>query len=310
LGHHFLFQWTARSLSVTLDDPNHSPNPQPLVYPIAMNAPSIAFMGGARLPGDTVSALFQNIVFSASAVPDVPFPVTVPSGPPYVRFRAPLQVSGTGSGYNGYLHVSDVTTTTTAATGNALSVGIQADRGAANSLGVPVYTLQRVINGVFDYRLVREADNNQHVIELAWWNSPVNVAVFYVDNAPITSVPMVLNPRLILAVDAGARLEGDSVVADFTSAPGQSGATATFSSDSTPPCVPGNCGLNGAWNTTPSQVCPTGSCFGLTATQLNSPAQQGAMFRIQGTVTGAADGNWHSHPLYAPAVIAQLWFGQ
>ncbi|MQA30639.1 MAG: hypothetical protein GEU82_12520 [Luteitalea sp.] len=310
-GHHFKFQWTANTISVTLDDPDNSPNPQPLVYPITMNAPSITFMGGARLPGDSVTVLFQNIVFSASAVPDPPFPVTVPSGPPYVRFRAPIQVTGTGSGYNAYAHISDVSTTTTTASGNAMSVGIQADTGDPNSLGAPFFTLQRVIDGAFDFRMVKPADNNPHVIELAWWASPVSVAVFYADGVPIASFGMPLTPRLIFAVDAGARLNGDSVSADFTSAGSQIGVTAKFPTSANPACVPGNCGLNGSWNTTPSQVCPTGSCFGLTAIQLNPPAQQAGMFTIGGTVSGIPPGgDWHSHPVYAPAVIAQLWFGQ
>ncbi|PYR51668.1 MAG: hypothetical protein DMF89_05180 [Acidobacteria bacterium] len=308
-GHHFKFQWTANTLSITLDNPANSPNPQPLVYPIVMNAPSISFMGGARLGGDSISALFQNIVFSASAVPNPPFPITIPQGQPYVRFRAPVQVSGNGTGYNAYMHMSDAPGQppyATVPTNNAMSVGIQADQGGVNSLGVPTFTIQRVINGQFDYRFVKAADNNVHVIELDWWASPVNVAVFYADGVPISSFGIPLNPRLIFAVDGGVRLNNEGVQAYFQSGPGQSGVTVDF-----PGCsVAGTCGLNGFWNTSTAVCPPPYNCFGLTAKQTGGGTLQNAMFTVTGTATGVGGGNWDTLPIYAAAVIAQQWFGQ
>lgn len=317
-AHHFKFRWDAQTLSITMDNPSSSPNPQPLVYAIRMNAPSISFMGGARMPGDSIDTLFQNIVFSSGAVPNQPFPLTVPTGEPYVRFSSPLEVNGNGTGYNAYLHISDFTTTH-----NAMSVGVQADTADLNSRGVPQYIIQRFENGVFDFRLVKAADNDPHLIQLAWWQRDslgrvVNTAVFYVDNVPIASFTTKLVPRLLFAVYAGARLNGDRVLADFTSAGGQNGVDVVFAP---PQCTPGgSCDLNAAWNLSiPSDPqCTTWSC-GITATNVNGFSQEGAMFRIQGTAsgipracpgTGRTPGDWDCYMVFGQALIAQQWFGQ
>jgi hypothetical protein len=315
-AHHFRFQWTATTLSVTMDNPQFSPNPQPLVYNIRMNAPSISFMGGARMPGDAVSALFQNIVFSASGLPANPFSIIVPNGNPYVRFSSPMRVTGTGTGYNAYIHISDFST------GNAMSVGIQADTADVNSRGAPYFIVQRFENRIFDFRLIRVADNNAHLIELAWWDrdilgNTVNIAVFYVDRVPIASFTVDLNPRLMFAVDAGARLNGDTVVADYTTAGGQTGVNVVFSA---PQCTPGgSCDLNAFWNVTvPSDpACGVWSC-GITATNLNGLPQEGATFRIQGRAAGipaacpngSVPGDWDCYMVFGQALIAQQWFGQ
>jgi hypothetical protein len=299
-----------------MDDPQYSPNPQPLVYNIRMNAPSISFMGGARLPGDSVDVLFQNIVFSASGRPAAPFPIIVPNGDPYVRFSSPMRVTGTGTGYNAYIHISDFST------GNAMSVGIQADTADVNSRGTPYLTIQRFENRIFDYRLVGPTDNNPHLIELAWWDrdslgNTVNIAVFYVDRVPIASFTVDLQPRLLFAVDAGARLNGDSVVADFASAGGQTGVNVIFSP---PQCTPGaSCGLNAAWNVTvPSDpACLSWSC-GFSATNTNGLPREGATFRIQGTASGIpaacpngkVPGDWDCYMVFGQALIAQYWYGQ
>jgi hypothetical protein len=310
-AHHFHFQWSATQLTVTLDNPNASPNPQPLVYAIKMNAPSISFMSAARLPGDSVNARFQNIVFGDNSVPNPPFRIIVPNGNPYVRFSSPVQVSGTGTGYNAYLHISDFST------GNAMSVGMQADKADLNSQGRPFYIIQRFANGVFDFRLVRLADNNPHLLQLAWWDrdilgNVVNIAVFYVDNVPIASFTVDLNPRLLFAVYAGARLNGDTVLANYMSALGQTGVIVAFDR---PQCAPGSCdvgtGLNANWNTSvPGDTrCATFSC-GITVTSWNG-LQLGGTFRIQGTASGIPPGgDWDSYMVIGQALIAEYWFGQ
>ncbi len=68
--HRLTFQWTATSLTVILDGSTDYINPQPLTFPIVMDQPSISFLGGARLPGDIVNAVFQNITFT----PSLPLP--------------------------------------------------------------------------------------------------------------------------------------------------------------------------------------------------------------------------------------------
>ena len=315
-AHHFRFTWTAQSLTITMDNPNNSPNPQPLTYAIKMNAPSISFMGAARMPGDSIDTVFQNIVFASSGLPSQPFPIAIPSGSPYVRYSSPVQVNGTGTGYNAYLHISDFST------GNAMAVGIQADTADVNSRGAPEFIIQRFQNGVFDFRLVQSADNNAHLVQLAWWNTDstgavVNTAVFYVDNVPIASFQTTLRPRLMFAVYAGARLNGDSVTANFTTAGGQTGVDAVFSPGQ---CTPGgSCDLNGAWNlTVPSDPhCYTFDC-GITPSYLNGAPLQGATFRIQGTVNGIppacpngrSPADWDCYMVLGQALIAQQWFGQ
>jgi hypothetical protein len=315
-AHHFHFEWSANQLSVTMDDPTRSPNPQPLAYAIRMNAPSISFMGGARLPGDSISALFQNVVFGDSSVPNPPFQLIIPNGDPYVRFSSPVQVTGSGTGYNAYLHISDFSTR------NAMSVGIQADVADLNSRGRPFFVIQRFENGVFDFRLVKLADNNPHLIELAWWDrdilgNVVNIAVFSVDRVPLASFTVNVDPRLVFAVYAGARLNHDSVRADFTTAGGQTGVNAVFAP---PQCVSGgSCDLNYIWNlSVPGDpACSVFSC-GITAINLNGRPQEGATFLIQGTATGIpaacpngrTPGDWDCYMVIGQALIAQQWFGQ
>ncbi len=278
-SHHFQITWTATGISVTID------NQVTLgVYPVAENNPSISFLAASREPGDICDTTFTGISFTPGSV--VSNPVIIPSGSPYLTYTDTITESGSGTGYSAYINAHD-------ANNNAISVGIQTDSTSASSHGLPFYTWERVQNGVFSYEYLSPASNSPTNIELAWWSQD-NTAVFYVNGTPIADITVNLSPRLFFNIEGNARINGDTVNDTF-------GPVNIVVGNN----CPTYCGLNGSWNSS------SFNSYGLYATQTNSNSENGATFRVQGTVSGlASEQTWDTNQVSGISMIAQYWNGQ
>jgi lysophospholipase L1-like esterase len=62
-SHHFSIAWAPTQIICLIDNMEV----YRLVYNIKMNHPSLSFIGAARLPGDTISVEFRNIIFNLEA---------------------------------------------------------------------------------------------------------------------------------------------------------------------------------------------------------------------------------------------------
>lgn len=207
----------------------------------------------------------------------------MPSGAPYFTFAVTMSEGGSGTGHSAYVNAHD-------ASGNAISVGIQADETDPHSQGNPWYVWERVQNGAFTYGYVAPAPASA-AVTLSWWGS--NVAVFSVNGSPIAQVPVTLVPRLFFSIEGDARQNGDSVDDTFTNAQISAGNQ-----------CPAYCGLNGAWNTS------SFNSYGLAAQDTNGAQQNGADFSVTGTASGLPPGgNWDNHVVAGIAMIAQYWNG-
>lgn len=278
-SHLFAISWGPNGASVTIDN-QVTLGP----YPVATTNPSISFLAAARNTGDISDTSFTSIKFSPGSV--VAQPITIPNGTPYVSYTATLNQGGSGTGYSAYINAHD-------ANSNNLAVGVQTDTAAPESNGQPYYVWQRVQGGVFTYDYIKVATAGDNSVTLKWWKAD-NTAVFYAGDTPITNIDVSLVPRLFFNAEGNARKNGDTVNSQVKNVQITVGDT-----------CPTYCGLNGAWNTADFNY------YGLTATNTNGLAQNGANFTISGTVSGLpANGDWDSHLVAGIGMIAQYWNGE
>jgi hypothetical protein len=277
-SHLFTVKWTASGISLTIDN-QKTVGP----YPVVETHPSISFLAAGRNTGDTVDATFHNIAFSSGSVPAQK--ITVPAGTPYLTYTANVSAGGSGTGYSAYINAHD-------APGNAISVGIQKDTASPETGGQPYFTWERVQNGAFTYNYVAPAPSGVQQVTLKWW-SDSDIAVFYAGSTPIAEISVHLAPRLFVAAEGDARINGDTVNSTI------SNVQVSVGND-----CPAYCGLNGAWNTKDFNF------HGLKATNTNGQPQNGASFAITGTASGLAAGHdWDSDVVAGVAMIAQKWNG-
>ncbi|HAM03874.1 MAG TPA: hypothetical protein DCQ30_16860, partial [Acidimicrobiaceae bacterium] len=233
--------------------------------------------------GSVLNYSYDNGNWMEGPPPDAP--VFVPSGSPYLTLSATMTENGSGTGYSAYIvaHDNDL---------DALAVGIQSDTTAPQSNGQPYFIWELVQDGVFSYQYLGPASNHPTPVTLAWWPG-AETAVFYEGNTPIADVAVTLVPQLLFSIEGDARQDGDSLNDTFTN-------TQIAVGDD----CPTSCGLTGTWTT-------QFHYFGLQATQTNSAAQNGADFKVTGTVSGLGPGdNWGNNEIAGIAMISQNWNGQ
>ena len=278
-SHLFTVNWGPAGISLTVD---HNVTLGP--YPVSSTNPSVSFLAAGRNTGDIADTTFSGINFSTGSV--VADPVYVPSGSPYATYSATLTQGGSGTGYSSYINLHD-------ANSNALAVGIQSDTGAPESRGAPMYIWERVQDGKFTYQYLGPASHSPTPITVKWWKGE-DVAVFYSGSTPLASIHTHLSPRLFFNAEGNARLNGDTVNSQVSNVQIAVGDT-----------CPTYCGLNGAWNTSDFNF------RGLTAARTNSNTQNGANFKITGTVSGLGPGrDWDTDLVAGIGMIAQYWNGQ
>jgi len=232
-----------------------------------------------RLAMPLVGATALAVALVAPAAPASAAGPT-PHGKPYLTYTAFVVENGTGTGYSSYINVHD-------AHNNALSVGIQSDKGSPQSKGAPRFIWERVQNGKFTYGYMSAASHAKQAVGLRWYKN--NVAAIMLKGKTVGTIPMTLKGRLFFNAEANARLNGDTVKSQVNNISITVGDTAK------------NTGLVGKWN--------TGFSFhGLKARQTNAPATQGANFVIEGRVSGLPrGGNWDTTEVAGIAMIAQRW---
>ncbi len=278
-SHLFTLSWTASGISLKIDN-QVALGP----YAIAMTHPSISFLAAGRDTGDVCDTTFTNISFSSGSVTAAP--VIIPAGNPYLTYSATLTESGSGTGHSAYINTHD-------ANNNALSIGIQTDSASPESNGSPYYIWELVQGGIFTYSYLGPASHGPEPVTLKWWKAD-NTAVFYAGSTPIADISVNLVPRLFFNAEGNARINGDSVNDTFTNTQISVGDT-----------CPTYCGLNGSWNTSSFNF------YGLSATNTNGQAQNGANFTVTGTVSGLpAGGTWDTNVVAGIGMIAQYWNGQ
>lgn len=218
---------------------------------------------------------------AAPVTPAAPASAAVaPHGTPIVEYTADITEGGSGTGYSSYINVHD-------AYNNAFSVGIQSDKGSTVSKGAPRFIWERVQNGKFTYGYLGPATHNVTPVGLRLY--PNGVGTFFANGHTIAAVALTMKGRLFFNVEGNARLNGDVVHSSMRN------VRITVSNK------PGVSGLQGRWN--------TGFSFhGLRARQVNSAANQGATFWVDGRVTGLPKGgNWDTTEVAGIAMITQRW---
>ena len=278
-SHRFTIDWSSAGIWVNVDN-NVTLGP----YRVSANNPSISLLAAGRNTGDIADTTFSGITFSPGSVQAQP--VYVPAGLPYLSYDAVLNETGTGTGHSAYINAHD-------AHNNALSVGVQTDVASPESRGEPYFVWERVQNGEFTYDYINPAARGDNGVTLKWWSSE-NVAVMYVNGTPLANISTVLMPRLFFNAEANARKNGDTVDSSVKNTQISVGYD-----------CPQRCGLNGSWNTSSFNT------YGLTAQNTNGQPQNGANFRLYGTVNGlASNQDWDSNLVAAIGMIAQYWDGQ
>lgn len=285
-------QWTPTQISWTID----RLEAYRMTYPIQMNNPSISFLGAARMPGDSVSVRFQNIVFSNTPSTQV----SNPTENPRATISADVNfVGGANSvGWAAKLNLHD-------AYGNAISLGAHADINDLNSLGVPYFHFDRVRENIgFDHGYVNSIRANQNQTQhwdLFYYDQAAK-AVFFLNGVAVGEVSIKLRDRIFFQVGVDGAQNGDYVRADFSNV--SIGGTWADGRSVRP---------NGDWNDVSFDF------WGLNATRTGGSVNS-ANFRIEGTVAGLPAGaDWDTiettygyagQPVAAVAMITEWWYNQ
>ncbi len=284
----FAVSWTPTQISWTID----RLEAYRMTYPITMNNPSISFLAAARMPGDSVSVSFQNIVFSNPPSTTI----TIPSESPRATISADVNYDGAANavGWAAKLNFHD-------AFGNALSFGAHADINDLNSLGIPYFHFDRVRENIgFDHGYSGSTQGIENLTQhwdLFYYDQAGKV-VFFLNGAAIGEASIKFRDRIFFQVGIDGAQNGDYIRADFANV--SIGGTWADGRAVKP---------NGDWN-------DTFDFWGLNATRTGGSVNS-ANFRLEGTVSGLPAGaDWDTiettygypgQPVAAVAMITEWW---